>query len=104
MLTQEQRDTYSKVAENPETLVIVTWSREDLRDMLREEDIEPSEKNVDSLLKASEFPVEDIQDRMIEAGWNVLHDVYDGVIDTIREDLRCRKAAQETTIAEQAAH
>ena len=63
MLTQEQQDLYSKIVKNPETFVIVAWSREDLRDMLREEGIEPSEKNVDFLLKAREFPVEDIQDK-----------------------------------------
>ncbi|MDB1497117.1 hypothetical protein PL960_09055 [Bifidobacterium adolescentis] len=103
MLTQEQQDLYSKIAKNPETFVIVAWNREDLRDMLREEDIEPSEKNVDFLLKANEFPAEDIQDKMIETGWDVLHDVYDGLINVIKEDLRCRKAVQKTNVTEQAA-
>lgn len=102
MLTQEQQDLYSKIVKNPETFVIVAWSREDLRDMLREEGIEPSEKNVDFLLKAREFPVEDIQDKMMEVGWNMLYGVYDGLIDVIKEAIRCRKAVQETNVTEQA--
>lgn len=103
MLTQEQQDLYTRIAKDPETFVIVAWDREDLRDMLREEDIEPSEENVDRLLNAREFPADYIQDKMVETGWDMLHDIYDGVIDIIREDLECRKAAQETNVAEQAA-
>lgn len=102
MLTQEQQDLYAKMVKNPETFVIVAWSREDLRDMLREEGIEPSEANVDSMLKANEFPVKDIQDKMTEAGWNVLYGVYYDIIDGIKEDLKCRKVAWNTNVAEQA--
>lgn len=45
MLTQMQRDAYTKMAQNPETLAIVAWSREDMRTMLREEGIDPIEEN-----------------------------------------------------------
>lgn len=102
MLTQEKKDVYSKMVDDPETLAIVAWSRNDLRSLLSEEDIEPSEENVDSLLKANTFPADDIEAAMIETGWDMLHSWYRKAIGVIREDDKCRKA-RETNVRQQAA-
>lgn len=87
MLTQIQRDAYTKMAQNPETLAIVAWSREDMRTMLREEGIDPIEENVDRLLEAREFPTENIQDKMIETGWEMLYETYDEPIETLKKNI-----------------
>lgn len=96
MLTKEQRESYAKAMLNPETLAVAYWSREDLRTLLRDYDIEPTEENVDRLLKAEEFPADDIEADMVETGWDALQSFYSIPLERLAQSIAFGKDSGKT--------
>lgn len=68
--------------ENPDVVAWKVWTKDDIRECLKEDGFLPSDENVDLIMQAAYNGLSDCND----AEWDVIHDA----IDDMSEELRLK--------------
>gem|GEM_PF-3645088 len=63
--------SYEIISNDPDTVAVIRWHREDIASMLQQNGIEPTESHIDAVKKRSDW----IKDSSVQTGWEIIDDI-----------------------------